>query len=614
MPAHLIAEEGPLRGLLLNLEEGEEWIIGRDPEVAAFIIEDDTVSRKAARLSRSPEGIYIENLSHVNPTLVNDERIDGQVLLKEGDHVQIGHTSFLFSESETTSEIDIKQKPRGGYDDIFGSLEEETPPEITPKRREKEEKKKTESSSAYDTIFEDTGAEEAQLPFNLLSETPLLLKVISGPNAGAEIGIEKGRSYTLGKDPDSCDIVFQDLSVSRNHARLTVNADSTIEIEDLGSKNGTVINGMPITEKKPITTQDMIALGTTVFLVIDREAPQETIYSPMVPVYEPPKVESPAVPIEVAVEAKVEEKKDWKKEPIPVKYLIAAASFAAIFLIVFLSFFSLFKSNEVEVVHKEPIGKIQKALAKFEGVQFSFNPASGKLFLVGHVQTAIDAQEMRFRIGEIDSINSVEESVVIDELVDKTMNEILSSNPAFRGVAIQSPQPGKFIAMGYVDTNETASLLTDYLAVNFPYLDRLENKVVVGENLNAEIQALILSKGFGTLGFQYTSGELVLTGNYSIKMEDQFKDLIKTLDAVKGVTQVKNFAVAVTQNQAAIDVSGQFQVTGISKHDGKGFSAILNGKIYTLGDQVNGMAITEIDPETILLEKDGIKYKINYTR
>jgi len=617
MPAHLIAEEGPLRGLLLNLEEGDEWIVGRDPEESAFVVEDDTVSRKAAHLSRGPEGIYLENLSRVNPTLVNDERIDGRVLLKEGDRIQIGHTVFLYSEREAP-DLGTQKKPpksKGGYDDIFGSLEEEIASEPPPKKREKKEKKEA-PSNAYDTIFESSSAEEeADLPFNLLSETPLLLKVISGPNAGAEIAIEKGRSYTLGKDSDSCDIVFQDLSVSRNHARLAVGADGSLEIEDLGSKNGTVVNGQPITEKKLVTTQDMIALGTTVFLIIDREEPQETIYSPMAPVYEPPKAEAPPSPAEAAPTAEErEEKRDWKKEPIPTKYLMAAASFAAVFLIVFLSFFSLFKSSRVEVARKEPVSRIQKALAKFEGVQFSFNPASGKLFLVGHVLTAVEAQEMRFRISEIDFIVSTEDNVVIDEYVDKAMNEVLAGNDAFRGVTLQSPQPGKFIVAGYVETNDTATQLAEYLTVNFPYMDRLENNVVVGENLNMQIQGILVSKGFGSLGFQYTNGEVVLSGNYSEKMEDAFKDLIKEIDALKGVSKVQNFAVAATPNQAAIDISDQFQVTGISKFDGKGFSVILNGRIYTLGDQVSGMAITEIDPATILLEKDGIKYKINYTR
>ena len=87
--------------------------------------------------------------------------------------------------------------------------------------------------------------------------------MIAGPNAGAEIGIEKGRTYTLGKDPNSSDIVFQDLSVSRNHARLTVSADGIIEIEDLGSKNGTAVNGTVLAEKRVVTPQDLIALGTT---------------------------------------------------------------------------------------------------------------------------------------------------------------------------------------------------------------------------------------------------------------------------------------------------------------------------------------------------------------
>jgi len=617
MPAHLIAEEGPLRGLLLNLEEGDDWVLGRDPDEAGFVIDDDTVSRKAARLSRTPEGaFFIENLSRVNPTLVNDEPIDGRTLLQEGDRVQIGHTVFLFSEKEAP-EIGAK-KPKSGYDDIFGALEEEPAPEKKEPRQKKKAKaekpKEEPAQSAYDTIFEESGEEEeAPLPFNLLSETPLLLKVISGPNAGAEIGIEKGRSYTLGKDPDSCDIVFQDLSVSRNHARLTVLEDGSLEIEDLGSKNGTAVNGTPILEKKPITTQDMVALGTTVFLIIDRDAPQETIYSPMIPAYEPPKEEAPPPPAEPELPEK-EEKRDWKKEPIPAKYLIAASAFAAVFLIVFISFFSLFKSQEVEVAKKEPVSKIQKALAKFEAVQFSFNPASGKLFLVGHVSTAVDAQEMRFRIAEIDFIRSTEETVVIDEYVDKMMNDVLNTNPAFRGVAIQSPEAGKFIAAGYVDTNETAMQLAEYLSVNFPYLDRLENNVAVGENLNAEIQAMILSKGFGAIAFQYANGSVVLSGNYNEKMGDEFKELVKEIGKIKGVGKVMDYAVASSARQAAIDVSGQFQVSGIAQHDGKGYSAVLNGKIYTLGDRVEGMAITEIDPATILLEKDGIKYKINYTR
>ena len=629
MPAHLIAEEGPHRGLILNLEEGEDWIVGRDPESADFVIEDSTVSRKHVRLTKAPEGVYLKNMSRVNPTLVNDEEHRDRVLLKEGDRVQIGNNVFLFSEeplpdlgsAPEAPKKGKKKKEPSGYDDIFGELNEEeaAPPPEEPEEqeapedieREEEEPLKVEPT-AYDTIFEDGGGDE-ELPFNLLSETPLLLKVISGPNAGAEIGVEKGRVYTIGKDPNLCDIVFQDLSVSRSHARLSVSAEGTVEIEDLGSKNGTVVNGAPIIEKKVITPQDLIAMGTSVFLIIDREAPQETIYSPMIPSYEAAKF--PAKEEEgPSTEEEAPTSRHWKEEKIPTKHLIAAGSLALVVLIVFLSFFSLFKSKGTEIARKEPVSEIKDAVEKFKGIQFSFNPGSGKLFLVGHVLTNVEYQELTYRIGQIDFIMSTEDTVVIDEGVSKMMNDILSANPAWRAVSIRSMEPGKFIASGYIATNADMTQLSEYFTVNFPYLDRLDNRIAIEENLNMQLQAMLTAAGVGTVSFQLTNGDVVLSGRYSDKMQSEYDHLLKELNKVPGVTSVKNFAVASLPNQAALDVSQQYQVTGSSIYDGRGYSAILNGKIYTLGDGIDGMKITNIEPNTILLEKDGVKYKIDYTR
>lgn len=623
MPAHLIAEEGPYRGLILNLEEGQkqEWVIGRDPDRCDFVIEDSTVSRKAARLTREADGIYLKNISRINPTLVNGIEESGSVLLKEGDKVQIGNTVFLFSLenlpenfTEMPKPEKKKSKKKEAYDDIFGDIEtpEELPaPPPEPERLEETAFPPTPSRpevTAYDTIFEDVNEPE-ELPFNLVSETPLLLKVIAGPNAGAEIGIEKGRVYTIGKDPNSSDIVFQDLSVSRNHARLEVAGDGIITIEDLGSKNGTVVNGAVITERTVITPQDLVALGTTVFMVIDREAPQETIYSPMVPSYEAPKMEAPPVVVEedeIAV-------KSWKKEPIPPKYLFLAGSVAVVFLIMFMSFFSLFKSKKIEIAAKEPTSEIKEALAKFNDVQFSFNPGSGKLFLVGHVLTSVDYAEMKYRIGQIDFITTVEDNVVVDEGVWKTMNDVITANPGWRSISIHSPEAGKFVVVGYLETPQQAAELSEYLTVNFPYLDRLQNKVVIEEVLNAQLQALIAQQNLGAVTFQLANGDVILSGRYNEKLESSYKRLIKEINTTSGVRNVKDFAVAAHPDKAGIDISANYQVSGSSMFDGRGYSVVLNEKIYTLGDRVDGMKITSIEPETILLEKDGLKYKIDYT-
>src|SRR3990167_142941 len=622
MPAYLYAEEGPQRGSSFNLEGAEEWVIGRDPDTCDFVIDDSTVSRKHARLNITPDGVYIKNLSKVNPSRVNDEEPEKAVLLKEGDRIQIGNTTLVFSNKETSKKA-TKEDVKGVYDDIFGDLDAPLEEPSAPKPDEERETaqqtpilqpEKLEIPPApskpemtpYDTIFEDSGLEE-ELPFNLISEAPLLLKVIAGPNAGAEIGIEKGRTYTMGKDPNSCDIVFQDLSVSRNHALLQVHKDGSIDIEDLGSKNGVAINGEVITEKKVITTQDLIALGTTVFMVIDREAPQETIYSPMIPPYES------KPPVEEKKEVKPE-KRDWKKDPIPVKYLILIGSAAAIFLVIFLSFFSLFKSSQLEIVHKEPISAIQDALEKFPDVQFSYNPGSGKLFLVGHVLTPVEYKEMQYRLSQIDFLTNIEDTVVIDEGVWRMMNDVISNNPDWRGVSIHSPKAGKFVVSGYIKTPNESMQLYEYLTVNFPYLDRLENNVVIEENLNAQLQALIKQENLGAITFQLSNGTVALSGQYPQTMKEQMNHLIKEINKIKGVTSLKNFATALHPDRVGIDISKDFEVSGSSTFDGRGFSVVLNGKIYTLGDVVEGMTITSIETNTILLEKDGLRYKIDYTR
>ena len=194
------------------------------------------------------------------------------------------------------------------------------------------------------------------------------------------------------------------------------------------------------------------------------------------------------------------------------------------------------------------------------------------------------------------------------------MNDVLSDNEGWRGVSIHSPNAGKFVVSGFIPTAADAAKLSEYLTVNFPYLDRLQNDVVIEELLNAQVQALVGAQNLGGVTFLLSNGNVVLTGRYNEKMESEFKQLVKELNGLKGVASVKNFAIASHPSQAGIDISQNYQINGSSTFDGQGFSVQMNGKIYTLGDRVDGMKITSIEKNTILLEKDGLKYKIDYTR
>jgi predicted component of type VI protein secretion system len=95
------------------------------------------------------------------------------------------------------------------------------------------------------------------------SNEPFRLVVRRGPQPNQTYDLNKD-IITLGRDITN-DIVINDPEVSRHHMRLTRGAGG-FTIEDLGSTNGTFINGQRMTGAKPLTNGDMIGLGETVTL------------------------------------------------------------------------------------------------------------------------------------------------------------------------------------------------------------------------------------------------------------------------------------------------------------------------------------------------------------
>ena len=71
---------------------------------------------------------------------------------------------------------------------------------------------------------------------------------------------------TLGRQEDNS-IVLADAQVSRHHAEITVQAGQCV-LRDLGSANGTYVNGERIAEDRVLGQEDLVALGQTGFKVV----------------------------------------------------------------------------------------------------------------------------------------------------------------------------------------------------------------------------------------------------------------------------------------------------------------------------------------------------------
>ncbi|GGU65022.1 hypothetical protein GCM10010259_64280 [Streptomyces daghestanicus] len=79
------------------------------------------------------------------------------------------------------------------------------------------------------------------------ADAPTLLHVVAGPDAGG-VHLLHGGQIHIGRAADA-DVALDDPDVSRAHCAVTVAADGRVSVADLGSTNGTTLDGTPVGER-----------------------------------------------------------------------------------------------------------------------------------------------------------------------------------------------------------------------------------------------------------------------------------------------------------------------------------------------------------------------------
>ena len=92
----------------------------------------------------------------------------------------------------------------------------------------------------------------------------VILKVLEGAKTGTKIAVKKDE-FLIGRS-QKCHLCAGSSSVSRQHCAI-MRKDAVVSIKDLGSRNGTLVNGEKISGEVELSSGDELGIGTLKLLV-----------------------------------------------------------------------------------------------------------------------------------------------------------------------------------------------------------------------------------------------------------------------------------------------------------------------------------------------------------
>jgi pSer/pThr/pTyr-binding forkhead associated (FHA) protein len=186
-----------------------------------ILLETDLASRYHAELRLDRGHAYLLDRGSMNGTSVNGQKIWGLAPLQDGDVLEIGGQRFRYED-------------------------------LSPQ-----------ASKSARTAASDDNTETAALPA-LIAQPPQppplagQLVLSSGPDAGLVFALSKP-ILTIGRSSD-CDLVINDASISRQHVQI-IRQEMGWYVQDLGSRNGTAINGQRLSAPLRLEDGDTLTVG-----------------------------------------------------------------------------------------------------------------------------------------------------------------------------------------------------------------------------------------------------------------------------------------------------------------------------------------------------------------
>ncbi|MEO7822035.1 MAG: FHA domain-containing protein [Gemmatimonadaceae bacterium] len=219
-------------GLVVEIPESGATL-GRE-RGCDIVVAGEGVSRRHATIEPAGEGFMLTDQSS-NGTQVNGTKLTGPHSLRSGDVIMIGVTAFRW-------ETKAKERPRpipkpGDATELVSSVQSRRPP-----------------------VAEVSAPESARpVPAESFAATPVLATLSNRSLWRKEFRIERPVA-SIGRG-DQNDVRIAHESVSASHATL-VRKGETWFVLDLGSSNGTFVDGLRVAGERELPAGSTLTLGT----------------------------------------------------------------------------------------------------------------------------------------------------------------------------------------------------------------------------------------------------------------------------------------------------------------------------------------------------------------
>ncbi len=274
--------------VLAGRNEGKDYllskavnILGRDERCDVPLFGDSSVGPQHAAIRNDGQRHMLIDAGTPVGTVVNGQRLPerGELLLRDGDMIQIGAMRILFREKATARKVGVspvdasKSKPAGPANTPI-------PSHLCPFCGAPKDAAgnclctvgagAAAPAGAYNPnmgmnpLLNATGAAPAGYGGAATAVAPAVGRLIGleGPMAGQVIPLS-GPNLTLGREQGRDIVLAGDMTVSRTHARIA-NENGTFVVYDNNSANGTSVNSQRVTVQA-LAPGDIVQFGSSKF-------------------------------------------------------------------------------------------------------------------------------------------------------------------------------------------------------------------------------------------------------------------------------------------------------------------------------------------------------------